>query len=100
MAQHVEVHYEELESMRNSFEQQAQEIQNMLQKMMGQVDNLKGGAWVGTGGDAFYNEMHGEILPAVQRLVNSMHEGAHVVSQIMEKFKNAEEEAKNVWVPY
>jgi WXG100 family type VII secretion target len=100
MADHVEVNYENLERMKSSFDQQAQEAENMLRKISGQVDNLQGGQWVGQGANAFYNEMHGLLLPAVQRLVKSLQEGSRVVGQIMTEFKNAEEESRSVWEPF
>jgi WXG100 family type VII secretion target len=100
MAEHVEVNYDTLAAIKNSFDQQAQEIQQMTQKMESQIEGLRAGSWIGQGADAFYDEMDNEVMPALLRCKNAMYEGAMVVSEIIEEFKNAEEETKNVWVPY
>lgn len=100
MAEHLELNYEGLERIKNAFEQQAQESQNMLRKMSAQVDQLQGGQWIGQGANAFYGEMNEDILPAVQRLVKAMQEASHVVGQIMTEFQNAEEETRSVWEPF
>jgi len=100
MADHLEANYENLERIKSSFDQQAQEAENMLRKISGQVENLQGGGWIGQGANAFYNEMHELLLPAVQRLVKALHEGSRVTGQIMTEFRNAEEETRSVWEPF
>jgi WXG100 family type VII secretion target len=100
VADHLEVRYESLERIKSSFDQQAQEAENMLRKISGQVENLQGGQWIGQGANAFYGEMHDLMLPAIQRLVKAMHEGSRVTNQIMTEFRNAEEESRSVWEPF
>jgi WXG100 family type VII secretion target len=100
MADHVEVNYEDLERIKSSFDQQSQEAENMLRKISAQVETLQGGQWVGQGANAFYNEMHELVLPAIQRLIKSLQEGSRVVGQIMTEFRNAEEESRSVWEPF
>ena len=100
MADHVELNYEGLERIKSSFDQQAQEAENMLRKISGQVQGLQGGQWIGQGANAFYNEMNELLLPAIQRLVKALQEGSRVVGQIMTEFRNAEEESRSVWEPF
>jgi len=100
MAEHVEVNYETLQGIQSTFAQQAQDITVMYQKLANQADVLQGGEWIGRGADAFYNEFYGDMLPAVQRLMQAMEEAQNVVAQIMATFQQAEEEMRSVWVPY
>jgi WXG100 family type VII secretion target len=100
MADHVEVNYEQMQSVRNSFEQQSQDIQNMLKKIESQIDHLRGGEWIGQGANSFYDEMDSELLPAVQRLQQALQEGSQVIGQLVETFKQAEEESRSVWQPF
>jgi WXG100 family type VII secretion target len=97
MADKIVVDYNALQQVGNSFSQQEQEINNMLKKIQSQVDALQGGGWIGKGANAFYNEMHNELLPAIQRLVKALEEGQHVVAQMAQQFQNAEEETKSIW---
>lgn len=100
MAEHVEVNYDQMTSIRNSFEQQSEDIQNMLKKLESQVDHLRGGEWIGQGANSFYDEMDSLLLPAVQRLVQALQEGSQVIAQMIEIFKQAEEESRSVWSPF
>ena len=100
MAEHVEISYDTLTNIKSKFGQLAQNVERMRSKLASQSDSLQGGNWKGHGADAFYREMNGEILPAVDRLHTALEEAAAVTGEIAEKFKAAEEDIKSVWVPY
>lgn len=100
MAQHVEVNYDTLDGVKSTFDQQAQDIANMYSKISSQVQTLQGGKWKGRAATAFYNEMNQEILPAVKRLENAMNEASSTMAQISQMFHNAEDEIRDVWVPF
>jgi WXG100 family type VII secretion target len=100
MAEHVEINYETVQGIRSTFAQQSQDITNMYQKLAGQADTLRGGAWVGRGASAFYGEFYGEMLPAVQRLIGAMEEAQNVAGKVMQSFKQAEEEMRGCWDPH
>jgi WXG100 family type VII secretion target len=100
MADKIVVDYNALQQVANSFSQQEQEINNMLKKIQSQVDALQGGGWIGKGANAFYNEMHNELLPAIMRLTKALEEGQHIVGQMAQEFQNAEEQTKSIWNPF
>ncbi len=100
MAERIEVNYESLERIRNSFAQQGQDVQTMTQKIKSQVDALRGGGWMGQGANAFYGEMDNDIFPALERLRKALEEADRVVAAIMAEFRNAEEETRSVWEPF
>ncbi|MCB0202723.1 MAG: WXG100 family type VII secretion target, partial [Anaerolineae bacterium] len=58
------------------------------------MDELKGG-WEGRGSNAFFSEMQGEVLPAVNRLRQAMQEASRITRQIAQTVKQAEEEASS-----
>lgn len=97
MADHVEVNYDELQGIANQMEARAGEVEQTLRRLASQIDTLRGGGWLGRGADQFYNEMDGEVLPAVQRLINALRQGRTVLSQVAQDFQNAEQESQGIW---
>ena len=51
--------------------------------------------WVGLGSDAFFEEMQGEVLPAVQRLQEALEQAGMVTGEIVSIFQQADEEASS-----
>ena len=72
---------------------QAQATEQMLGKVRSSMSNLENGGWIGRGSDAFFGEMHDEVLPAVERLRQALEEANRVTNQISQVMKQAEEEA-------
>jgi WXG100 family type VII secretion target len=97
MADEIRADYDQLEQVANKFAQQAQEIQQMLQKVRGSMQKLENGGWIGRGSDAFFNEMNGEVLPASLRLQQALGEANRSVKDIMQTVYQAEEEASSVF---
>jgi hypothetical protein len=54
---------------------------------------LEAGGWQGRGSTAFFNEMNGEILPAMQRLAAALDRARSVTHEIAHVVQQAEEEA-------
>lgn len=90
----VEADYDQLEQVAARFAAQAQAIEQMLNKVRSSMSNLEDGGWVGRGSDAFFSEMHDEVLPAVERLRQALEEANRVTNQITQVMKQAEEEAR------
>jgi WXG100 family type VII secretion target len=93
MADLIRVDYQELQKVADRFGQQSEAVDAMLQAVHGAMDPLEGGGWVGRGSDAFFNEMNGEILPAVQRLTDALAQAQAVTKQINDLMQQADEEA-------
>ena len=94
MADEIKADYEQLEQIANRFHNQSDEIQQMLQKVRQSMHKLEHD-WIGRGSQAFFREMQGEVLPAVQRLQHALQEANRVTKEIVQTMQNADEEASN-----
>lgn len=92
MADEIKADYEQLEQVANKFSSQSEEIQQMLQQVKNGMEKLEPD-WIGRGSEAFFREMQGEILPAVQRLQQALEEANRVTKEIIETVQQAEDEA-------
>jgi WXG100 family type VII secretion target len=90
----IQVDYEKLDEIKRSFEQQAGQCQEMAARLRQRVDPLESGGWAGEGASAFFNEMNTEVFPSLQRLPESLGEGASVTTKIAQLFREAEEATK------
>jgi WXG100 family type VII secretion target len=87
--------FQQLEQIAKKFQQEADELNQQLNNSKGQVENLHGSGWVGRGSDKFFEEMEQQVLPAMGRLVNAMHMTANILNNIMNVYRQAQEEASN-----
>jgi len=78
----IRVDYDMLKKIADVFRQKETDAQQVIQKLTGPLETLKGGDWIGLGADAFYAEMDNEILPAMKKLQNAMSEGDRVSKEI------------------
>ena len=93
MNDRIEADYDVLEQLAAKFETRAAVIQQTTQTIMSGVDGLRNGGWIGRGSDAFYSEMQGDVLPAVQRLQQALEKAGQTTKQVNQIMKAAEEEA-------
>jgi len=96
-SEEVKVEYEQLSSICGNAGEQQQNTQQLLQRINAQLETLKGGAWVGENANAFYQEMEGEVIPGLQRLVDSLGEMEEATNRTITIFQAAEEEASGVF---
>jgi WXG100 family type VII secretion target len=89
----VQANYEQLAELATRFQQQADRVQQMTQRVHRNVGALQGGGWQGKGVQAFSREMEGEVLPAVRRLEGALAEAGRVTLNISAVLRQAEEEA-------
>ena len=94
MADEVRADYEQLEQVASRFANQSQEVQQMLQQVRNQMQKLQSD-WIGRGSEAFFSEMEGEVLPAVQRLQQALEEANRVTNEIVQTMQQAEDEASS-----
>jgi WXG100 family type VII secretion target len=94
MADEVKADYDQLEQIANRFGNQSEEIQDMLQQVRSSMEKLESD-WIGRGSEAFFREMQGEVLPAVQRLQQALQEANRVTKEIVQTMQEADEEASS-----
>ena len=88
MAEVIQANYEQLEEIKAKFGQEAEAAQSMQQNLAGAFKPLEDGGWLGRGADAFFNEMNGEILPAVRRFIEALLKANQVTGEIAELFRS------------
>ena len=94
MADEVKVNPDELAEVSRDFGNESASIQEMYQKTRQSMEELQPD-WIGLGSDAFFEEMEGEVLPAVQRLTEALAQGREVTDDIVNLFQQADEEASS-----
>jgi WXG100 family type VII secretion target len=87
--------YGDLEQVVSRFASAQADVADTLQRVRSAMDPLENGSWIGRGSDAFVSEMRGEVLPAVQRLQQSLNEAARVTGAIVQTLRQADEEASS-----
>lgn len=65
----------------------------MAARVRSVVQQLRDSGWEGRGSAAFFNQMDGEVFPAVQRLEAALQDAQRVTLQIRQVIQTAEEEA-------
>jgi WXG100 family type VII secretion target len=97
MSDEIRADYDQLENVAGRFASQSQVIQELLQKVNGSMDKLESNGWKGRGSDAFFQEMHSEVLPASQRLQDVLAQANQVTRTIIQTVKQAEAEASTLF---
>ena len=93
----VQAEYEALGRVAQRFGQQ-NEAQGQLAHAVEQaMAPLRNGAWIGRGSQAFFAEMHTEVMPALQRLIAALHEAEDVTAQMRQLMQEAEAEAARLF---
>ena len=95
MADEIRADYDKLGQVATRFANESHAIQEMLRKVKQAMDKLEHGGWIGRDADAFFHEMHDTVLPAVQRLDKALESGSHVTKEIVQRVRQAEEEASS-----
>lgn len=91
----IQVNYEQLEQIAQLFSRHTQQFEAYDRQLRQMTDQLKSG-WIGMGADAFFDEMEGEILPRLKRLIEAFEASNRAVTQISEVMAAAEEQAGGV----
>jgi WXG100 family type VII secretion target len=72
MADTTQLDYDQMANIIKMFQSEQQELLNLLKQTDSKVEGLHGSEWIGKGADEFFNEMKGDVLPAVQRLTERL----------------------------
>lgn len=89
----IQAQYEELANVASRFGGQAEASQQLITQVRQSMQPLQGGGWQGRGSAAFFAEMNGEVLPAMQRLAAALDQSRAVTLQMRDLVREAEEEA-------
>jgi len=97
IGQKIQANYDELTSIANLFAQESSAAEQLMNQIMSLVGELEGGGWIGRGADAFFAEMHDEVEPALQRMVQALEDASSSVKQISSIISQAEQEASGLF---
>lgn len=89
----IQADYDALAAVASRFGNQAQSNQELLARVRQAMRPLESGGWQGRGSTAFFAEMNGEVLPAMQRLAAALDQARSVTLDIARVVRQAEEEA-------
>lgn len=94
MADTTQVDYEQMQAIIKQLKAEEQEMTQLLKATHSKVESLHGNQWIGQGADKFFGEMEQTVLPAMSRLVHALDVAGNVAQQIVNTFRQAEEETK------
>ncbi|HEX8597825.1 MAG TPA: WXG100 family type VII secretion target [Chloroflexia bacterium] len=89
----IQINYDDMDSIAARFGQQAEMAAALNSRVRQHVEALEQGGWEGKGASAFFAEIYGELLPAMQRLSHVLEEARTVTLQVKEVLFEAEQEA-------
>ncbi|MBX0329901.1 WXG100 family type VII secretion target [Oscillochloris sp. ZM17-4] len=95
MTDQVQVNYEQMNDVSSRFAKQSDTVQSLLQMLLGKLDPLKGGSFMGQAADAFYAEMDDVLLPSVRKLQELLSEANVVTKEVSQIFQKADSEAES-----
>ncbi len=92
MAENTVINYKQLQGIAKKMEAEGEAIGEILANLRQLVHDLQKD-WIGTGSDAFFNEMETIVLPSMQRLSEALHFSAETTGVILKIYHGAEEDA-------
>jgi WXG100 family type VII secretion target len=89
----IQANYEQLAQVAERFGLAAEASAELRGRLMRDFSPLEAGGWVGRGSAAFCAEMHGDVFPAMDRLIGALLAAQQVTLDLRTVFQRAEEEA-------
>ena len=96
MANEIRADYDQLEQIASQFNNAAQAIGEMDQKVAVPHNKLCDGGWIGQGFDAYVEEMI-KVLHTDDRLKEALEQAGQTVQQIAKSLRQAEEQASSLF---
>jgi WXG100 family type VII secretion target len=93
----VQIDYDEIANIASQFAQESAAAEQLMNKITSLVGQLEGGGWIGRGAQAFYAEMHDEVEPGLQRMVQALEDASSSIKQIASIISQAEQEASSLF---
>lgn len=97
MAELIEVDYGKLEEAHKKFRAEADVVTRIIRDIRARMEPLEDGGWKGDAADAFFREMHNEVVPACTRLQKAFSEAATITKQVGQTVQKAEQDATNTF---
>ncbi|MFV9504533.1 MAG: WXG100 family type VII secretion target [Oscillochloridaceae bacterium umkhey_bin13] len=91
----IQADYAQLSQIAARFGNAATIHSQLLQRLKNCVSQLEAGGWLGLGAQAFFHEMHSEVLPAQRRLIAALELADRTTIEISALMAEAECEAAN-----
>ena len=92
-APRIRASYDQLSALARQFAVEATAISQMIGDLQRHLDVLEQGDWLGRGARSFYEEMHGNVVPCLNRLVDALDTGQQTTIAIRNRMQAAEREA-------
>lgn len=89
----IQADFEQLAKLATFFEDRADVVRSLEKELHGQMEILRGGAWIADAATAYYKDMETDALPGVHRLVEGLLRTAEVMRLIRDLMMDADEEA-------
>lgn len=93
----IQADYDALARIAREFKVEADTATRLYNHVYFSMQALESGGWIGRGANAFYDEMHHDVLPALDRLIKALEEAGIVVERISTIIQDAEAEAGNIF---
>jgi len=93
----IRAHYNDLQQASQAFNNEGQAINSMYNQLKGRTEDLHGRGWRGLGSDAYFKEMEGVVLPAIQRLEKALHSMADTIKKVHDIFHNSENDVNQLF---
>ncbi|MBX0331369.1 WXG100 family type VII secretion target [Oscillochloris sp. ZM17-4] len=89
----IQANYPQLDEIARRFQSQASQVSGMLDRVNRAFEPLVDGSWQGLGATAFFDEMEGQLIPGVRRLIDTLHTSGEVTLAVSQLLRTAELEA-------
>ena len=95
MATHPRIDYPAMQGIVKQFQNDQNDISNLLSQTKNKVETLHGNLWMGEAADKFFQEMEGTVLPAMGRLVAALGRAGEVTQKVSDTIRQSDEETKS-----
>jgi WXG100 family type VII secretion target len=92
MAEKIVVNFEILTTVTSNVQQQADQVQQIINVLSPKIEDLRAGGWIGKGANAFYQEMDNLVMPTLVALKKALEETQTTFKQMATDFDNADDE--------
>jgi WXG100 family type VII secretion target len=89
---------DQLKTIADSFNKEAERVEQVTRDLTSKMDTLQGGDWIGQGANQFYQEMESQVIPHLNKLRNAMGEAARVTGQISQLMQETEEKTSKILI--
>lgn len=89
----ISVDREKIQTLAGSFDQESAAVQQVITNINRNLDMLRNGGWIADAATAFYQQMDGEVMVAVNRLRAALTLASQTTREINAVMDSAEDEA-------